>query len=60
MGPKNYLERPVWQFYTICDKNQLLKIKIEKVTAILESPDPGVPATVDIGLCAKVCVGAVW
>jgi hypothetical protein len=35
MGPKNGLERRVWQFYTICDKNQLLKVKIDKVTAIL-------------------------
>jgi hypothetical protein len=35
MGPKNGLERRVWQFYTICDKNQRLKVKIHKVTAIL-------------------------
>jgi hypothetical protein len=35
MGPKNGLERGVWQFYTICDKNQLLKVKNEKVTVIL-------------------------
>jgi hypothetical protein len=35
MGPKNGLERRVWQFYTICDKNQRLKVKIDKVTAIL-------------------------
>ena len=27
MGPKNSLERRVWQFYTICDENQLLKVK---------------------------------
>ena len=35
LGPKNGLERRVWQFYTICDKNQLLKVKIEIVTVIL-------------------------
>jgi hypothetical protein len=35
MGPKNGLERRAWQFYTICDKNQLLKVKTEKVTVIL-------------------------
>jgi hypothetical protein len=35
MGPKNGLERRVWQFYTICDENQRLTVKIDKVTAIL-------------------------
>jgi hypothetical protein len=25
------LERRVWQFYTICDKNQLLKVKLGKL-----------------------------
>ena len=35
MGPKNGLKRRVWQFYIICDKNQLLKVKIEKVTVTL-------------------------
>ena len=32
---KNGLERRVWQFYTICDKNRLLKIKIGIDMAIL-------------------------
>jgi hypothetical protein len=35
MGPKNGLERLAWQFYTICDKNPGLKVKIDEVTAIL-------------------------
>jgi hypothetical protein len=35
MVPKNGLERYIWQFYTICDKNQLLKLKIGKFMAIL-------------------------
>jgi hypothetical protein len=34
-GPKNGLERRVSQFYTICDKNQLLNTNIKKVTAVL-------------------------
>jgi hypothetical protein len=37
LGPKNVLERRVKQFYTICDKNQLLKVKIGKVMAILSA-----------------------
>jgi hypothetical protein len=60
LGPKNglRLERRVWQFYTICDKNQLLKLKIDKVTAILVPRAGGASAaTADIGLCAKVCMG---
>jgi hypothetical protein len=32
---KNSLERRVPRFCTICDKNQLLKVKIDKVSAIL-------------------------
>ena len=35
LGPKNGLERRVKQFYTICDKNHGLKVKIDEVTAIL-------------------------
>ena len=57
MGPKNGLERRVWQFYAICDENQGLKVKIDKVTSILVPVDPGRPAAGDIGLCAKVCMG---
>ena len=34
-GLKNGLERCVLQFYTICDKNQLLNKKIGKAVAIL-------------------------
>ena len=34
-GPKNGLERRFSQFYTICDKNQLLNKNIGKVMAIL-------------------------
>ena len=34
-GPQNGLIRRVSQFYTICDKNQLLNTNIEKVTAVL-------------------------
>jgi hypothetical protein len=40
MGPKNGIERRVWQFYTICDKNQGLKVKIDKVIAILVLRSP--------------------
>jgi hypothetical protein len=35
MGPKNSLERRAWQSYTICDKNQGLKVKNDEVTANL-------------------------
>jgi hypothetical protein len=35
LGPKNGLERRVWQFYTICDKKSASKTKFVKVTAIL-------------------------
>ena len=35
LGLKNGLERRALQFYIICDKNQGLKVKIAKVTAIL-------------------------
>jgi hypothetical protein len=35
MGSKNDLGRRAWHFYAICDKNQVLKLKIAKVTAIL-------------------------
>jgi hypothetical protein len=55
LGPKNGLERCVCQFYTICDKNQLLKVKNDKVAAVLV-PRSGVQAAGDIGLCAKVCM----
>ena len=34
MGPNNGLERRAWQFYTICDTNQGLKVKMDEVTAI--------------------------
>jgi hypothetical protein len=34
-GPKNGPERRVSQFYTICDKNQLLNTNIGKVTPVL-------------------------
>jgi hypothetical protein len=58
LGSKNGLERRVWQFYIICDKNQLLKVTIDKVTVILvPRSDPGVPAAGDIGLCGKFCMG---
>jgi hypothetical protein len=33
-GPKNGLERRVSRFSTICAKNQVLKLKIDKVTVI--------------------------
>jgi hypothetical protein len=35
LGPKNGLERRAWQFYTISDENQGLKVKIDEVTADL-------------------------
>jgi hypothetical protein len=35
LGPKNGLERRVWQFYTICDKISFEKQKADKVTTIL-------------------------
>jgi hypothetical protein len=57
LGPKNGLERHAWQFYTICDKNQLLKVKIEKLTIILVPQISCRPAVGDIGLFAKVCMG---
>jgi hypothetical protein len=41
MGPKNGLERRAWEFYTICDKIQDLKVKID------EGIDPGRPAAAD-------------
>jgi hypothetical protein len=31
LGPKNGLERRAWQFYTICDKNPGLKVKMTKL-----------------------------
>jgi hypothetical protein len=33
-GPKNGIERRVSRFSTICAKNQVLKLKIDKVTVI--------------------------
>jgi hypothetical protein len=48
MGPENGLERRVWQFYTICDKNQLLKVK-KKVAVI------PVPKSWDISCKRTIC-----
>jgi hypothetical protein len=57
-GPKYRLERCVCQFYTICDKNLLLKIKIERVTVILVlRSTAGQLRCADIGLCGNVCMG---
>jgi hypothetical protein len=54
----------VWQFYTIRDKNQLLKVKIEKVTVILVLRSAACQLQVsyrsaagDIALRAEVCMG---
>ena len=43
---KNGLERRAWQFYTIWDKNQGLKVKIDEVTVDLV-PRSGRPAAAD-------------
>ena len=39
-GPKNDLERRPLRFSTICTKNQVLKINIDKVTTILRRKSP--------------------
>jgi hypothetical protein len=39
-GPKNGLERRPLRFSTICAKNQVLKLKIDKVTVILRRKSP--------------------
>ena len=62
LGPKNGLERRVWQFYTICDKNQGLKVKTDKVTAILV-PRSGVASAENPNLIwalRKSFYGALW
>jgi hypothetical protein len=65
MGHKNGLERRVWQFYTICDKNQLLKVKIGKVMlmAILVPRWLDFSWQVRLRMCLKFCmvkVTIVW
>jgi hypothetical protein len=40
LGPKNGLERRPLRFSTICAKNQVLNLKIDKVTVILRSKSP--------------------
>jgi hypothetical protein len=58
-GPKNGLERRALQFYTICDKNQVLKVKIDKVTAILVPRSGGASCRRHRAL-RKSLYGAVW
>ena len=59
--PKNGLERRVWQFYTICDENQLLKVKVEKVMAVLVL-EVKVPRWLDFSYQAwlQMCLKFVW
>jgi hypothetical protein len=58
MGPKNgLLERRVWQFYTICDKNQLLKIKNRESYSNSSPQILGGQHAGDIGLGGKVSRG---
>ena len=47
-GYKNGLERRPSRFSTICAKNQVLKLNIDKVTVILRRKSPSAP----VGLCA--------
>ena len=56
LGPKNGLERRVWQFYTICDKNLLLKPKTRKVMAILVPRWLDSSWQVRLQMCLKVCM----
>ena len=56
MGCKNGLERRVWQFYTICDKNRLLKVKIEIDMAILVPRWLDFSWQVRLQMCLKVCM----
>ena len=56
LGCKTGLERRVWQFYTICDKNRLLKVKIEKVMAILVPRWLDFSWQVRLQMCLKVCM----
>ena len=53
-GHKNGLERRPSRFSTICAKNQLLKLNIDKVTVVLRRKPPSAP----VGLCAQGLVGA--
>ena len=60
LEPKNGLERRVWQIYTICDKNQVLKVKIAKVTAILVPRSGGASSCSRHRALRKSLYGAVW
>jgi hypothetical protein len=46
----------VWQFYTICDKNLLLKVKIAKVMAILVPRWLDFSWQVRLQMCLKFCM----
>jgi hypothetical protein len=59
MGPKNCLERRAWQFYTICDKNKGLKVKIDEVTANLV-PRSGQASCSWHWALRKSLYGALW
>jgi hypothetical protein len=59
MGPKNGLERRFWQFYTICDKNQGLHVKVGKFTAILVLGSTAGQVQATLAL-RKSLYGAVW
>jgi hypothetical protein len=53
------LERRVWQFYTICDKNQLLNVKTEKVMAILVPRWLDLSCQVRLQMCLKICMAKI-
>jgi hypothetical protein len=59
LGPKYGLERRVWQFYTICDKNQGLNVKIDKVTAILVLGSAAGQLQVTLGSAQKFVWGCM-
>jgi hypothetical protein len=55
-GTQNGLGSRVWQFYTICDKNQLLKLKFVKVMAILVPRWLNFSWQVRLQMCLKFCM----
>jgi hypothetical protein len=60
LGPKNGLERRAWQFYTICDKNQGLNVKIDEVTTILVPQIWAGQLQVTSGSAQKFVWGSIW
>jgi hypothetical protein len=54
--PKNGIERRIWQFYAICDKNQLLTVKNRKVVVILVPRWLDFSWQVRLQMCLKFCM----